>query len=204
MLGNNVRDTEPCLKFELKKDVICQVCHEYMAPRALKERLTASGKMEKLPRAKKSNFKPKVTGLLAEKPEELFTLAKALEEDRLEEFIATLTDEELGEMLYGHEMMNASSTNAIGLMPRYFLDDKKLIPMIPTADGPMGIRARPGRGILATHFPGENAVSQTWNLDLAEKIGKTIAMEAKECHLGIWLAPAMNIHRHPRCGRNFE
>jgi len=84
------------------------------------------------------------------------------------------------------------------------LDDKKLIPLLPTADGPMGIRARTGRGLSATHFPGENAVSQTWNTDLAEQVGKTIALEAKECNLAIWLAPAMNIHRHPRCGRNFE
>ncbi len=204
LIGNNVRDTEKCLSFELKKDVICKVCGDFMAPRSLKERMLADGSMEKLPLAKKSQYRPKATGLLAKAPEEPISLAKALEEDRLEEFLATLTDEELGEMLYGHEMMNASSTNAIGLSPRYYLDDKKLVPLLPTADGPMGIRARYGRGLSATHFPGENAVSQTWNLALAEKVGKTIALEAKECNLAIWLAPAMNIHRHPRCGRNFE
>jgi beta-glucosidase len=39
---------------------------------------------------------------------------------------------------------------------------------------------------------------------LANRFGKVIAREAKECNLGIWLAPALNIHRHPRCGRKFE
>ncbi len=204
LLGTNARDAVVIHTVTLKKDIICQVCGDYMAPRKLECRLLADGSLEKLPKGKKKKHPPIAEGLQAEKPEEFFTLAKALETDRLEEFIATLSDDELGEMLYGHEMMNASSTNAIGLMPRYYLDDKKLLPMVPTADGPMGIRARPGRGLSATHFPCETAVSQSWNLPLANRFGKAIAMEAKECNLGIWLAPALNIHRHPRCGRNFE
>jgi beta-glucosidase-like glycosyl hydrolase len=35
-------------------------------------------------------------------------------------------------------------------------------------------------------------------------LAKAIACEVKENNIGIWLAPALNIHRNPRCGRNFE
>ena len=78
------------------------------------------------------------------------------------------------------------------------------MPLLPTADGPMGLRIRPGRGISPTFFPCESVISQSWNLNLAKKVGATIALEAKENNIGIWLAPALNIHRNPMCGRNFE
>lgn len=37
-----------------------------------------------------------------------------------------------------------------------------------------------------------------------EKLGAMGAEEVKENNIGIWLTPAMNIHRSPLCGRNFE
>ena len=48
------------------------------------------------------------------------------------------------------------------------------------------------------------AVAQTWNLSLAQKIGTAGAKEVKENNAGIWLSPALNLHRSPLCGRNFE
>lgn len=101
-------------------------------------------------------------------------------------------------------MMNPSDTNGIGLPPRHNRDDAKLIPLVPTTDGPMGMRVRPGRGVSPTFFPCENAISQTWNLALAQRAAVCIAREVKENNMGIWLAPALNIHRNPMCGRNFE
>lgn len=47
-------------------------------------------------------------------------------------------------------------------------------------------------------------IACTWNPDLAYKIGKAGALETKENGLAIWLTPALNIHRNPLCGRNFE
>ena len=44
----------------------------------------------------------------------------------------------------------------------------------------------------------------TWDEKLLEEIGKAGALEAKENNLFIWLTPALNIHRSPLCGRNFE
>jgi len=55
-----------------------------------------------------------------------------------------------------------------------------------------------------TAFPVENCLAQTWNPALLERIGDGIYREMKEFGCVYWLAPAMNIHRNPLCGRNFE
>ena len=55
-----------------------------------------------------------------------------------------------------------------------------------------------------TAFPVACALAQTWNTDLLYKVGKAIHDEMKEYGCTYWLAPAMNIHRNPLCGRNFE
>ena len=202
-IGTNVRDTEQALAFDLDQDIICRQCHEYMAPRALPERLTADGSMEKLPFAEKKAHRPMGKGLKAD-PCGQFPIAKAIAEGKTEEFIASLTEDDLGEFLHGHPMMNASNTNGIGLPPRDDRIDTMYVPLVPTADGPMGLRIRQGRGATPTFFPCENTVSQSWDLTLVRKIGKVVAKEAKENNIGIWLAPGMNIHRNPMGGRNFE
>ena len=203
-VGTNVRDVENVLEFNLSEDIICKKCHPYMAPKDLKERLCADGSYEKLPEPPVVPHPIRRSRVKAQKPEKDFSLAEALEQNRMEEFIASLTDEDLGEFLYGHPMMNASNTFGIGIMPRYERRDFKVMPLLPTADGPMGLRIRTGRGISPTFFPCESVISQSWNLNLAKKVGATVALEAKECNIGIWLAPALNIHRNPMCGRNFE
>jgi len=203
-VGNNVRDAVQTFTFTLPEDIITRQCHPYMAPRALAERLTADGTMEKLPQAEKVAHKPLGYRLKTKGQPAEFPLIDALEQGRVDEFIASLSEKDLGDMLYGHPMMNVSNTNGIGLPPKYERHDVKYIPLVPTADGPMGLRIRKGRGVVPTFFPCENTVSQTWNLPLARKVGTAIAREAKENNIGIWLAPAMNIHRNPMCGRNFE
>ena len=55
-----------------------------------------------------------------------------------------------------------------------------------------------------TAFPVANALAQTWNTELMYQIGTAIYREMKEYGCTYWLAPALNIHRNPLCGRNFE
>ena len=55
-----------------------------------------------------------------------------------------------------------------------------------------------------TAFPVANALAQTWNEDLMYQVGCAIYREMKEYGCTYWLAPAINIHRNPLCGRNFE
>lgn len=55
-----------------------------------------------------------------------------------------------------------------------------------------------------TAFPVTNALAQTWNRPLMEEVGNAIYREMKEYGCTYWLAPAVNIHRNPLCGRNFE
>lgn len=55
-----------------------------------------------------------------------------------------------------------------------------------------------------TAFPVANALAQTWNKELMHRIGDAIYREMKEYGCTYWLAPAVNIHRNPLCGRNFE
>ena len=55
-----------------------------------------------------------------------------------------------------------------------------------------------------TAIPIGTALAQSWNLKLAEECGDIVGREMREYGVGLWLAPAMNIHRNIRCGRNFE
>ncbi len=57
---------------------------------------------------------------------------------------------------------------------------------------------------FCTAWPCQTLVAQTWNLPLAKELGKATGVEMLEYGIAFWLAPAMNIHRNPLCGRNFE
>ena len=75
------------------------------------------------------------------------------------------------------------------------------IPAAQCTDGPAGLRIRT---YATTAFPSNTMQACTWNLDLITRVGVAGAKEVKEHNLAVWLAPGMNIHRNPKCGRNFE
>ena len=76
-------------------------------------------------------------------------------------------------------------------------------------DGPSGVNRDPHpAGATAysytTAFPTSTCLAATWNLDLIEKVGRAFGDEVLEYDYDVVLMPALNLHRDPKCGRNFE
>ena len=57
---------------------------------------------------------------------------------------------------------------------------------------------------FCTSWPSETLVAQTWDIESARMLGVATAAEMREYGVVFWLAPAVNIHRNPLCGRNYE
>lgn len=55
-----------------------------------------------------------------------------------------------------------------------------------------------------TAVPVGTLLAQTWDVNLLKEVGEMIGHEMELFNVSLWLAPGMNIHRNPLCGRNFE
>lgn len=121
----------------------------------------------------------------------------------LNEFVAQLSPKELEAISRGDYTMNSSLGNpgnagALGgVLPSL---RKKGVDPIITTDGPSGIRIKSCCSLL----PVGTCISSMWNTDLAYEVYKKVGTEMKEKGSDVLLAPGMNIHRSPLCGRNFE
>lgn len=212
--GGDVRRAEKIRSFTLEKDIICEKLKEVCAPKEAFQRLTAE---------KTNNFIKKVYEkvpvstdnlrniILNELPESYgytgnagITLSDVkIGKESLEKFIAQLSPKELEAISRGDYTMDSSlgeKGNAGvmgGVLPS--LRQKGVAPLT-TTDGPSGIRIYACCSLL----PVGASIASMWNTDLAYEIYKKVGSEMKEKCSDILLAPGMNIHRNPLCGRNFE
>lgn len=73
-------------------------------------------------------------------------------------------------------------------------------PATTDVDGPQGL----SKVTPVNAYMGEAVLGATWNTELAKKMGEAIGDEMlAQTRVG-WYAPAMNIHRTPFAGRNYE
>ena len=220
-VGTSVRDTvESDYVMVLEEDVVTEQLSPKMVPTQLGRRMLADGSFEelfqgepvdtdasvfpsKLPEHKISGATPVVrrreSYRLWDKPDNRLRLVDVAEgRATLEEFVAQLPDEELAELLGGQPNTGVANTFGYGNLPDYG------VPNIMTADGPAGLRIVRQCGVYTTAWPCSSLLACTWNPELAEQIGAAGGAEIKENNIGVWLTPAVNIHRSPLCGRNFE
>jgi beta-glucosidase len=83
------------------------------------------------------------------------------------------------------------------------------IPSSALTDGPTGVNRDPHPAgateySYTTAFPTSTCLAATWNLDLTGKVGEALGNEVLEYDYDVILMPALNLHRNPKCGRNFE
>lgn len=136
----------------------------------------------------------------------------------IDEVIAAMTLEEKAHLVIGTGMAGATGDNAVigstkGIVPgaagTTYPIPRLGIPAVVLADGPAGLRIDPTREgdsatYYCTHFPIGTLLASTWDQELVERVGTAIGNEALEYGADVLLAPALNIHRNPLCGRNFE
>ena len=198
-LGTSVENAEK-LDFEyvVSEDMVTEQLSSWCHPSKLSKRMLADGSYEALPIGDTSYFYGVNLPSGAKAPEKPVMFDSVGTDITLDEFVAQFSMEELMDFVGGQPPTGVANTGCFGGMKRL------RIPPVPTADGPAGLRLEPATGIPTTAWPCATLLACTWDTELITQVGAGGGSELRENNLGIWLAPAMNIHRDPLCGRNFE
>ena len=218
-IGISVRDTEEAAyTFELTENIIVKQLSAHLVPTSLKERMLSDGTFEMLPQYECNDMNECAFEKLKTEEEDCIVpevrwcsrrkwfdncgrkqfIDVAEGKLSLDEFMAQLSDKELLHLLGGQPNTGVANTFGLGNLPEYG------VPSVMTADGPAGLRLNIGCTVNTTAWPCATLLACTWNPALVWQVGKAGAKEVKENNLAVWLTPAVNIHRNPMCGRNFE
>ena len=199
-VGTNVRNAKELdYTYDLEETIITEQLHSYGAPEKLDKRMKADGTYDTVACNPVERATFPCTYKCAKAPEETYMLLDVAEGNiDLDTFIAQITDDELIELVHGQPNRGVASTNGMGNLARLG------IPNVMTTDGPAGVRPTRKSLVKTTAFPVATCLAATWDVKLIEEIGRVGALEVKENNMSIFLTPALNIHRSPLCGRNFE
>ncbi|MBO6029582.1 MAG: glycoside hydrolase family 3 C-terminal domain-containing protein [Bacteroidales bacterium] len=139
-----------------------------------------------------------------------------LSKDNIEDVIKAMTLQEKATILVGGAraaMVNGVTSGTAWQVPGAAGNTRPIerlgIPGTVLADGPAGLRIQPTRQgtdetFYCTGFPVGTLLASSWDLALVEDVTKAMGNEVLEYGVDVLLAPGMNIHRNPLCGRNFE
>ena len=105
-----------------------------------------------------------------------------------DDVVRSMSDDELASLTCGNERGQIAYSEKYGIPETYW------------SDGPVGLRLKRN----TTVYPSGTMLACTWNMALAEEFGRSVGAECLLYHIDMWLAPGMNIHRNPLCGRSFE
>ena len=212
--GTSSRDLELEGHLHMEEEQLVEQLQNRCAPKKLPRRLKADGTYEELatgeypavpdtdgwpekPDWQAQHILPDMHGVNT--PDGRMTLEQvAAGEAALDDFLESLTDAELVTLLGGTPNRGVADTRGIGGL------DYLGIPAVMTADGPAGLRIPADRGVNTTAWPVATLLACTWDPELVYQVGEAAAKEVRENNIGMWLTPAINIHRSPLCGRNFE
>tara|TARA_B110000240_G_scaffold197299_1_gene252071 strand:- start:1970 stop:4360 length:2391 start_codon:yes stop_codon:yes gene_type:complete len=133
-------------------------------------------------------------------------------DERAKDILSKINIDEKIHLLKGSGMKSAlgMSKNGIpGAVGTIVSTPRLGLPSLYLSDGPAGLRISPKRDgdektYYCTAFPIGTLLASTWNTDLVQEVGNAMGNEALNYGIDIILGPAVNIHRNPLCGRNFE
>ena len=214
LLGENASETKPIFSFEIAERKVTKKLKNRVVPHMLTKRLRSDGSFEELavdenPVPYDTTGWPERTHWQSEhiigdmrntvRPDGRISLDDVADgKVTVDELIAQMSVEELITLVGGRPNNGVANTLGLGDLDNYD------IPPIMTADGPAGLRINKEVGVTTTSWPCATLLACTFNTDIVYEIGRAGAAEVKENNLGMWLTPALNIHRSPLCGRNFE
>ncbi len=209
-LGSDVRQAEHVGSLQLENEMVVAQLSETAAPvRPFPVLANQDGtEVHRKSSTRTANLKKRILETL---PDEYFITGdrghqlKDVQSGKiaLETFIAQLSDEEMealsrGGYIMGHPLGAKGNAGILGGVTESLR--KKGIPPITTTDGPSGIRLYDSCSLM----PCGTALACTFDPGLVEELCAQVGREMAEKGSDILLAPGMNIHRNPLCGRNFE